>query len=62
MGVPINRLDQTSLELLEPHDGKLSCTVLRGESPRKGTDLLNNHQAINIDDHLKFPKYRYVFF
>jgi len=25
--------------LLEPYDGKLSCTVLRGESARKGADL-----------------------
>ena len=30
-----------SIELFEPYDGKLSCTVLRGggESTRKGTDL-----------------------
>lgn len=27
--------------LLEPCDGKLSRTVLRGESPRKGADLLD---------------------
>ena len=33
-----------SIELLEPYDGKLSCTVLRGESARKGADL---------PDHLK---------
>ena len=29
--------------LLEPCDGKLSRTVLRGESPRKGADLLDSH-------------------
>ena len=29
--------------LLEPCDGKLSRTVLRGESPRKGADLLDAH-------------------
>lgn len=28
-----------SIELLEPYDGKLSSTVLRGESARKGADL-----------------------
>ena len=28
-----------SIELLEPYDGKLSCTVLRGESACKGADL-----------------------
>jgi hypothetical protein len=30
-----------SLELLEPYEGKLSRTVLRGESSRKGADLLD---------------------
>ena len=29
--------------MLEPCDGKLSRTVLRGESPRKGADLLDAH-------------------
>ena len=28
--------------LLEPCEGKLSCTVLRGESSRKGADLLDS--------------------
>lgn len=32
--------------LLEPCDGKLSRTVLRGESPRKGADLLDTHVVI----------------
>ena len=35
--------------LLEPCDGKLSRTVLRGESPRKGADLLdtgNSYQGL----------------
>ena len=41
MEVPMSRLGQTSLEPLEPYDGKLSSTVLRGESPRKGADLLD---------------------
>ena len=27
--------------LLEPCEGKLSCTVLRGESPSNGADLLD---------------------
>ena len=27
--------------LLEPCEGKLSCTVLRGESPSNGSDLLD---------------------
>lgn len=42
MEVPMSRLGQTSFEPLEPYDGKLSSTVLRGESPRKGADLLDN--------------------
>ena len=37
----MSRLGQTSFEPLEPYDGKLSSTVLRGESPRKGADLLD---------------------
>ena len=32
--------------LLEPCDGKLSRTVLRGESPRKGADLLDTHGSL----------------
>lgn len=32
--------------LLEPCDGKLSRTVLRGESPRKGADLLDKEKDI----------------
>ena len=32
---------ERNLELLEPYDGKLSCTVLRGGSGRKAADLLD---------------------
>ena len=32
-----------SFELLEPYEGKLSRTVLRGESSRKGADLLDRY-------------------
>lgn len=39
MEVPMSRLSEISFEPLEPYDGKLSCTVLRGESSRKGADL-----------------------
>ena len=31
--------NNSEILLLEPCDGKLSCTVLRGESARKGADL-----------------------
>ena len=34
-----------SFELLEPYEGKLSRTVLRGESSRKGADLLDIYIA-----------------
>ena len=30
-----------NIELLEPYDAKVSRTVLRGESSRKGADLLD---------------------
>ena len=32
---------KNSNALLEPCEGKLSCTVLRGESPSNGADLLD---------------------
>ena len=44
----MSRFLYRNFELLEPYEGKLSCTVLRGESSRKGTDLLD----IFIDDHV----------
>ena len=34
-------LSKNSNGLLEPCEGKLSCTVLRGESPSNGADLLD---------------------
>jgi conjugation system TraG family ATPase len=34
-------------ELLEPYEGKLSRTVLRGESSRKGADLLDIEEYLN---------------
>ena len=37
-----------SFELLEPYEGKLSRTVLRGESSRKGADLLDIHGLFRI--------------
>ena len=33
--------------LLEPCEGKLSCTVLRGESPSNGADLLDKTAVID---------------
>ena len=36
-----------SFELLEPYEGKLSRTVLRGESSRKGADLLDVEMYLN---------------
>ena len=35
-----------SFELLEPYEGKLSRTVLRGESSRKGADLLDSKAGV----------------
>ena len=32
---------KNSNALLEPYEGKLSCTVLRGESSSNGVDLLD---------------------
>lgn len=38
----MSRFHNRNFELLEPYEGKLSCTVLRGESSRKGADLLDS--------------------
>ncbi len=43
----MSRFLNRNFELLEPYEGKLSRTVLRGESSRKGADPLD----IFIDDH-----------
>ena len=39
MEVPMSRLSEISFEPLEPYDGKLSCTVLRGERGSNAPDL-----------------------
>ena len=38
-----------SFELLEPYEGKLSRTVLRGESSRKGADLLDIYLICHLE-------------
>ena len=40
MALPITK--SVTVMLLEPYAGKLARTVLRGESSRKGADLLDN--------------------
>ena len=59
-----------SIELLEPYDGKLSCTVLRGESTRKGADLPDpdlstiayNHLLRHLDGYKVRPKFYVINF
>ena len=41
-----------NIELLEPYEGKLSCTVLRGESPREGADLLDSDLSTIAYNHM----------
>lgn len=41
MALPITK--SVTVMLLEPYAGKLARTVLRGESSRKGADLLDSH-------------------
>ena len=56
--------------LLEPYEGKLSCTVLRGEGPRKGADLLDpdlstiayNHLLRHLDGYKVRPKFYVINF
>ena len=44
----MSRFLYRNLELLEPYEGKLSRTVLRGESSRKGADLPDQIIPIHI--------------
>ncbi len=46
-----------NLELLEPYEGKLSRTVLRGESSRKGADLLD--KALSSANMAAYMQYMY---
>ncbi|EIY18576.1 hypothetical protein HMPREF1063_04661 [Phocaeicola dorei CL02T00C15] len=43
MALPITK--SVTVMLLEPYAGKLARTVLRGESSRKGADLLDSEQS-----------------
>jgi hypothetical protein len=43
----MSRLYNKSFELLEPYEGKLSRTVLRGESDRKVADLPDQIKAVS---------------
>ena len=54
MALPITK--SVTVMLLEPYAGKLARTVLRGESSRKGADLLEYfgtfghiHEAVGIE-------------
>jgi transposase len=42
----MSRFLNRNFELLEPYDAKVSRTVLRGESLRKGADLLDNNVSL----------------
>lgn len=42
----MSRLSEISFEPLEPYDGKLSCTVLRGERGSNAPDLPDSNKGI----------------
>ena len=46
MALPITK--SVTVMLLEPYAGKLARTVLRGESSRKGADLLDSKSRSNF--------------
>ncbi|GAB6120007.1 TraG family conjugative transposon ATPase [Dysgonomonas termitidis] len=50
-------LANRNFKLLEPYEGKLSRTVLRGESSRKGADLLD--KALSSPNMAAYLKYLY---
>ena len=45
----MSRFHNRNFELLEPYEGKLSRTVLRGESSRKGADLLDRSSKVSAN-------------
>lgn len=47
----MSRLSEISFEPLEPYDGKLSCTVLRGERGSNAPDLPD----ITLDSVPRYP-------
>ena len=49
----MSRLSEISFEPLEPYDGKLSCTVLRGERGSNAPDLPD----INLRSILRIMSY-----
>ena len=53
----MSRFLYRNLELLEPYEGKLSCTVLRGESSRKEADLPDQHTGMTPQEYrrMKIP-------
>ncbi len=51
--------NKSEILLLEPCDGKLSRTVLRGESVRKGADLPAPDLSTIVYNHLKKNKDKY---
>ena len=47
MALPITK--SVTVMLLEPYAGKLARTVLRGESSRKGADLLDYPKKMDLE-------------
>ena len=52
MALPITK--SVTVMLLEPYAGKLARTVLRGESSRKGADLLDYTREYSIPPVMQF--------
>ena len=49
----MSRLSEISFEPLEPYDGKLSCTVLRGERGSNAPDLPDITASHSLLNHYK---------
>ena len=53
----MSRLSEISFEPLEPYDGKLSCTVLRGERGSNAPDLPDlATERSSLSNHYKRPR------
>ena len=56
----LSRFLNGNFELLEPYEGKLSRTVLRGESGSNAADLLDNLSVTSISLRLQAGRYSKV--
>lgn len=58
--VTLSTVKLVTVMLLEPYAGKLARTVLRGEPPRKGADLLDSSISYNSKSNYVSIRFLYI--